>query len=413
MTLRLAAFLAAAAAAALPAQQPDRVRTALAQLQSENAATLELQSSICEIPAPPFGEGRRAAEFKRRLEEAGLRDVRVDSIGNVIGEWPGTSADQTAVVLSAHLDTVFPESTDVRVRREGGRLLGPGIQDDCRGLAALIMVARVLGRNQLRAPRSILFVGTVGEEGAGNLRGVRYFFESGDYRRRVHAFISVDHVGLKLTRNSVGSHRYRVTFSGPGGHSYNAFGMPNPVHAAGRALARIAEIQVPADPKATFSAGVVRGGTTVNSIVASAGFDIDLRSVSPGALNALDAAFRAAVHQALEDERRRWPSSTVPLEVSIDTIGIRPAGAQPLSAPIVQAALATARQLGFTPEDSDASTDANIPMSLGVPALAIGHGGRGEGEHTLGEWYEDGERGWLGPQWVLLLAITLAGLQPR
>lgn len=392
----------------LAAQEPDaRTRAALDQLRTDNAWTIEQQISICEIPAPPFNEGRRAAEFARRLEAAGLRNVRIDSVGNVIGERPGRGRDSSVVILSGHLDTVFPESTDVRVRREGGRLLGPGIMDDCRGLAVLEHVARVMTRHDIAADRTILFVGTVGEEGAGNLRGVRHLF-AGELARRTAAFISVDLEDFKLTRTAVGSHRYRVTFRGPGGHSYIAFGMPNPVHAAGRALARIAEIRTPSEPKTTFSAGIVRGGTSVNAIALSAGFDIDLRSVSPADLAVLDSAVRRAVADARDDERRRWPNSTVPLDVTIDTIGIRPAGAQPLSAPIVQAAIAAARRLGVTTEDDEASTDANLPMSLGIPSLAIGAGGRGGGEHSLAEWYEDGDRGWLGPQWALLLTLALA-----
>jgi acetylornithine deacetylase/succinyl-diaminopimelate desuccinylase-like protein len=378
-------------------------------MRTDNAWTLDEQESICEIPAPPFGEAKRAAEFRRRLVALGLRDARIDAEGNVIARRRGSGRGPT-VILSGHLDTVFPETTDVTVTREGTLMKGPGIGDDCRGLAVLLAVARALEGAGVQTQGDILFVGTVGEEGAGNLRGVRHLFTK-ELKDSVDYFISVDGTGFGTTSRAVGSHRYRVTYEGPGGHSYGAFGMPNPAHALGRAIAGIAELRVPLDPKTTFSVGVLEGGTSVNSIPAAAAMDVDLRSESSVALDSLDAGFRAALQRALEAEHARWPESRVRLRVRIDTIGIRPAGAQPDTARIVRAAVDAARALGVTSELGAGSTDANLPMSLGIPAITIDGGGEGRGSHSLAEQYDDGERGWLGPQWAALVTLALVGVR--
>jgi acetylornithine deacetylase/succinyl-diaminopimelate desuccinylase-like protein len=414
MTLRLlvAILVLAPAARAQGVRAPldhPRVRAGLEALRADNAWTLEQQVSLCEIPAPPFGEAARAAEYQRRLEATGLTNVRIDGEGNVIATRRGTGNGET-VVLSAHLDTVFPEGTDVRVTRDGTLLKGPGIGDDCRGLAVVLAVARALERAQLRTRGDVLIVGTVGEEGPGNLRGVRHLFEK-EFPGRINHFISVDGTGLGLTTAAVGSNRYRVTYRGPGGHSYGAFGMPNPIHALGRAMAKIADFPVPDRPKTTFNVGVLDGGTSVNSISATGVMDVDMRSESAAALDTIDRRFRRALAQALDEEHARWPRSPVRLTVEIDTIGIRPAGTQPDSAPIVRAALAAARALGFTTHPSASSTDANVPIALGIPAITIDGGGRGQGAHSLGETYDDGEKGWQGPQWALLITVMLAGIR--
>lgn len=386
------------------------VRRALQTLRADNSWTLDQMVAICEIPAPPFGEARRAADFRRRLAALGLVNVRIDSVGNVIAERPGRSGGP-GVVVSGHLDTVFPESTNVRVRRSGTRFDGPGIGDNCRGLAIVLAVARAMNNANLATDATVYFVGTVGEEGAGNLRGVRHLFAR-ELAGRVSAFISIDDgAGTDVTTRAVGSNRYRVTFRGPGGHSYNDFGMPNPMHALGRAIAKIGELRVPDAPRTTFSVGIVSGGTTVNAITAAAQFDVDLRSELPAALAELDAGFRRAVAAALEEERARWPASRSGLTVSIDTIGIRPAGTQSDEAPIVRAVLEAGRALGFSPRTAASSTDANVPLSLGIPALAIGYGGTGGGAHSLAEWYDDGDDGYVGAQWALLLVAVLAGGQ--
>jgi len=393
----------------VPAQQA-RVRAALDVIRRDNAWTLEQQVSICEIPAPPFNEGVRAAEFVRRLEALGLSDVRIDAEGNVIAVRPG-SGGGPSVMISGHLDTVFPEGTDVSVRREGTRFSGPGIGDDCRGLAVLLAIVRAFEEADLQTRGTVYFVGTVGEEGAGNLRGVRHLFTKEFPNREIDYFISVDGTGYGTTSGAVGSHRYRVSYVGPGGHSYGAFGMPNPLHALGRAIAGIADVQVPATPRTTFSVGIVRGGTSVNSISADGSMDIDMRSTSLDALRALDAQVMRVLHDALAAEHARWPDSDVRLQLKIDTIGIRPAGSQPNDAPIVRASLAAARALGLTSTTGSSSTDANLPMSLGIPAITIDGGGEGANAHALDEWYDDGAEGWKGPQWAALLVATLAGVR--
>ncbi len=414
-SLAIAAILAALPAAGTPAQKsdaasiPGALRPALEAAKSNNPWLLEQQVSICEIPAPPFKESARAEELKHRFEALGLVNVRIDGEGNVIGERPGSGRGPT-VVLSGHLDTVFPEGTDVQVEREGTRLTAPGIADDCRGLAVILGVARALADTKVKTPGTILFVGTVGEEGAGNLRGVRYLFEK-ELRGKVDYFISVDGAGLGVTSRAVGSHRYRVHFAGPGGHSYGAFGMPNPIHAMGRAIALIDEIEVPRDPKTTFNVGIVRGGTSVNSIAAEASMDVDLRSESPEALATLDQKFHAALDSALAAERNRWSGSSAPLAMVMDTIGIRPTGAQSDSARIVRVAVNAGKALGFSPRTGASSTDSNIPISLGIPAITIDGGGSSRGAHSPDEWYDDGSDGYLGPQWALLVATTLAGVK--
>ena len=380
----------------------------LESLRSTNEWTLGQQVAICEIPAPPFAEAARARDFSERLRAAGLTDVRTDTAGNVIARRPGTGNGPT-LVLAAHLDTVFPESTDVRVRRTGTRFEGPGIADDCRGLAILLAVARGLEQSRIRTAGTILFVGTVGEEGLGNLRGVRNLFhEMGD---GIDAFITVDASGHTVAHQAVGSMRYRVRVSGPGGHSWSDFGTPSAAHALGRAVAALADLQVPASPRTTFNAGVVRGGTSINAIAAEASFDLDLRSISPEALAELDGRARTAIRQAVAAEEARWPESKVRLELSIDTLGVRPAGMLADTARLVRVANGSARALGISPQPAAISSDANLPLSLGVPALALGIGGTSRGEHSLEESYDDGPDGWRAVQWAALVALSYVGLR--
>ena len=385
------------------------VRVAMDSVRSWNEWTLRQQIELNEIEAPPFKEEKRAADFKRRLEQLGLTNVRIDAEGNVIGERKGVG-NGPLVVISGHLDTVFPEGTNVKVRREGTRLSAPGIGDDARGLAVVLAVLRSMQEAQIRTNGTILFIGTVGEEGAGNLRGVRHLFGK-ELKDSIDYFISVDGTQFTVTNAAVGSHRYRASFIGPGGHSYGAFGMPNPIHAMGRAIAAIGDVQVPTQPKTTFNVGVVSGGTSVNSISASGVMDIDLRSESQQSLDSLDAKVRSALAAALAAENARWPRSSVKLTLKIDTIGIRPAGAQPNNAPIVEVALREARQLQVVSSTVASSTDSNIPISLGIPAITIDGGGRGGGAHALEEFYDDGRDGYKGPQWALLIVTALAGVR--
>ncbi|MFN2315128.1 MAG: M20/M25/M40 family metallo-hydrolase [Gemmatimonadales bacterium] len=405
------------AAAPLTAQTPTAplqhpaIARAMELMRADNAWTVDQQSSLCEIPAPPFKEAVRAEEYRRRLAAFGLQNVRIDTEGNVIADRPGTGGGPR-VLISAHLDTVFPEETDVTVTRTGTRLDGPGISDDCRGLTVLLQLAKAMHAAGVQTTGDIIFVGTVGEEGPGNLRGVRHLFDA-QSAGRIDYFISVDGSGFGVTSGAVGSHRYTVTYEGPGGHSYGAFGMPNPIHALGRAMAKFADFQVPATPRTTFNVGVISGGTSVNSIAFSASMDVDMRSESQEELDRLDAQLRSALEEARQEEIARWPNSQRPLELKIEEIGKRPAGQQPDTAHIVRTALAAAAALGQSPRPGASSTDSNIPISLGVPAVTIRGGGRAGDAHSLNEWYDDGPDGWLGPQNALLLVVMLAGLAPQ
>ena len=391
---------------AVPRDNP-AIAAALRSLQSTNAWTLEQQVSICEIPAPPFKEAVRGAEMKRRFESLGLSEVHVDDEGNVIGTYAGTGAGPT-VVLAGHLDTVFPEGTDVKVTRDGTRMKGPGIGDDCRGLATLLAVARAMASAKVATVGTILFVANVGEEGPGNLRGTRFLFRSPP--RKIDYFISVDGTGLGLTTGGVGSHRYKVEFQGPGGHSYGAFGMPSPIHAMGRAIARISDFQVPKAPKTTFNVGIVSGGTSVNTISPLGAMEVDLRSESPQELAAVDAKLKVAVQAAMDEENARWPASTAKVSVKWTDLGVRPASPVNDTTRIARVALAAGKSLGFDAPTGASSTDANHPMSLGVPAITIDGGGSGRGAHSLGESYDDGAEGFKGPQWALLIVTMLAGV---
>jgi acetylornithine deacetylase/succinyl-diaminopimelate desuccinylase-like protein len=388
-----------------------KVRAALELLKTDNAWTVQQQIELTQIPSPPFKESARAAEYKKRLEAVGLRNVRIDSIGNVIAERRGAGNGPT-VVIAGHLDTVFPEGTSVTVKRDGTKLSAPGIGDDDRGLAVVLAVARAFEKTGIQTNRTVYFVGNVGEEGPGNLRGTRYLFAK-ELKGKIDYFISVDGTGLDVASRAVGSYRYRVTYKGPGGHSYGAFGIPNPIHAMGRAIAGIADVQVPTTPKTTFNVGIVQGGTSVNSISGEASMEVDMRSEDAASLAAVDAKVQKILRDALNAENARWTgprAAAAKLSLVVDTMGIRPTGGQADSAPIVQTAIAAGKSLGFTVTTQASSTDANIPISLGVPGIRLGGGGRGEGAHSLGESYDDGPNGWLGPQWALLVVTSLAGI---
>ncbi|HET7632324.1 MAG TPA: M20/M25/M40 family metallo-hydrolase [Gemmatimonadaceae bacterium] len=398
-------------AAPLRAQSPGQfLAPVLSTIQADQAWTLAQQRSICEIAAQPFHESARAQEMQRRLEALGLQ-ARIDAVGNVIAERPGTGRGPT-VVLAGHLDTVFPEGTDVKVTQKDGRLYGPGIGDDCRGLATVLTVARAYQQHGVQTTGRVIFVADVGEEGAGNLRGMHQLFEK-EYAGQIDYFISVDGTGHGIASRAVGSHRYHVTYHGPGGHSYGAFGIPNPIHALGRAIGAIADLQVPSNPKTTFNVGVISGGTSVNSISASGSMDIDMRSESAAELGKLDAKVRGILARALEAENARWPGTRARLTMTIDTIGIRPTGAQSDTAKIVRTAVEAAAALGFSTRTGASSTDANIPISMGIPGIRIGGGGLGGGAHSLGEWYEDTADSYLGPQWAALIVGRLAGATVR
>jgi tripeptide aminopeptidase len=417
MRARLITFLVLSTIAAVPdanAQQgPDigarlmqdaAVRAALAAARADEARTLEEQVRICEIAAPPFKEAARAKFYADAFRASGLTNVRIDREGNVLGERRGRAA-RPHLVFTAHLDTVFPEGTDVTVTRAGSIMKGPGIGDDCRGLAVILAVIRALNTAGVTTPGTITFVGTVGEEGLGDLRGVKALFTD-TLKGQVDRFVSVDGTGLGISHIAVGSHRYRVTFRGPGGHSYGSFGIANPVHALGRAIASFADLQVPADPKTTFNVGRVGGGTSVNAIAFEAWMEIDMRSADPAALQALDASFQKAVDAAVVAENKRW-NDNGRVTVEKQLVGNRPAGRTEASSPIVEAALSVSKALGLISRLDEGSTDSNIPMSLGIPAITVDGGGRGTGAHALEETF-DVTDSWQGTQRALLLAIALA-----
>jgi tripeptide aminopeptidase len=380
------------------------VRAAVSAARTEEARTVEDQIRLCEIAAPPFKEAARARAYADAFRAAGLTNVRIDAEGNVLGERRGRTT-RPHLVFSAHLDTVFPEDTNVAVTREGNVLKGPGIGDDCRGLAVLLAVVRAMNSANVVTPGTITFVGTVGEEGLGDLRGVKALFNE-TLKGQIDRFVSVDGTGLGISHVAVGSLRYRVTFKGPGGHSYGSFGIANPVHALGRAIAAMADLQVPADPKTTFNVGRIGGGTSINAIAFEAWMEVDMRSVDPAALQALDASFHKAVDGALTAENRRW-NDNGRITMDKQLVGNRPAGSTPADAPIVEAALSVSKALALTSRLDEGSTDSNIPMSLGIPAITIDGGGRGTGAHALEETFDTTDS-WQGTQRAVLLAIALA-----
>jgi tripeptide aminopeptidase len=384
-------------------EQP-AIRSALDAVKANEPELIRDQIRICQIPAPPLHEGARAAAMKIAFEQAGLSNVRVDRVGNVLGDWPGVAV-KPHVVVAAHLDTVFPEGTEIRITRDGSRLRGPGIGDDCRGLAVLLAIARTMAGRHLQVHGSVTFVADVGEEGLGDLRGVRELFTT-TLKGAVDRFVSIDGAGLFLTTGGVGSRRYRVTFSGPGGHSYATFGMPNPIHAMGRAIEKIAELHVPTQPKTTFSVGRVGGGTSVNAIPAECWMEVDLRSVSTTELASLSEKFERTIDAAVREENARW-TSTERVRAKTELVGDRPAGRTSADSLIVQRARRAARTLGVSLPENESSTDANIPMQLGIPAVTIGAGGGGSGQHTVGETFDTTDS-WRGTQFAFLFVLALA-----
>ncbi len=380
------------------------VRAAMDAAKRNEAETLDLQARLCEIAAPPYKEEVRGLELKRRFEQLGLREVRIDKAGNVIGVRPGKAAHPN-LVFSAHLDTVFPEGTNVKVTREGAVMKGPGIGDDCRGLAVMLAVIRALNEAHVETAGTITFVADVGEEGLGDLRGMKsLFFDS--LKGQIDKFISVDGTGLGITHIGVGSNRYKVTFKGPGGHSYGAFGMANPIQAMGRAIGKIDAIQVPRQPKTTFNVGRVGGGTSINAIPFDAWMEVDMRSADPAALKEVDTKFHAAITQAVNEENARW-NNRGPVSASAELVGVRPAGQTAKESAIVQTAMAVSRAMQIEEVLREGSTDSNVPMNLNIPAITISGGGTGTGAHSLNETF-DGTDSWRGTQRAVLLAVALA-----
>jgi len=401
----------------------ERIRAARQHLERTDEVTLARQAAVSAIPAPTGAEGRRAAHVAELFRDVGLQDVLIDAVGNVHG-WMGRNggrADVEAqhaaplhapVVLSAHLDTVFGPEVNVAVERRGQRLEGPGISDNARGLAALVAVAEALVAARVPITRPLLFAATVGEEGSGDLRGVKYLLngnrETGD--GKPVAFIALDGAGLeRVVHRALGSKRYRLTFRGPGGHSWAAFGVANPANAVGRATALLADLPASKAPRTTCAVVRLGGGTGLNSIPQEAWLDLDLRSEDPKALAQLDVTVGAALDRALDDENRRRASGTPPLRLERQPVGDRPSGVTPRTHPLVQAAVAANRVLGRDAELASASTDANVPIALGIPAIALGAGGKAGDAHLATEWYENTE-GALGLVRALLVTAAMAGV---
>jgi acetylornithine deacetylase/succinyl-diaminopimelate desuccinylase-like protein len=380
---------------------------ALEDIKADDDRAFAEQKRITEIPAPPYKESQRAHYFLKRFVELGFKDASIDSEGNVIALRRGSGGGRPKLVVSAHLDTVFPEGTDVTVKEQDGVILAPGIGDDSRGLAALLSLIKALNANGIVTVGDLLFVGTVGEEELGNLRGVKALFRD---HLDIDGFISIDGLGVaKIVNQGTGSHRYQMIFRGPGGHSFQEFGLPSAIHAMGRAIAKISDLQTPSDPKTTFTVGTVSGGTSVNAIAAEAKMAVDMRSDSTEELLKLEARLLDLVKQAVVEENARWNSDKLSVEIKL--IGDRPAGIVALDSPMMQATQRAVTAIAQGPRITFAgsSTDSNLAMSLGIPAVTMGGGGEGGNWHSRNEWYKPVDA-WLGPQSALLTALVLAGL---
>ena len=366
------------------------------------------QVKLNEIPAPEFGEAARGEFLKKLFEAAGLK-VRTDKIGNVIGERPG-AAGKEVVLLVAHLDTVFPAGTDVRVKQSGTRLDGPGISDNGAGLAAMVGLSKALAESRLRTTKTIVLAGDVGEEGEGNLRGIRALVES--YNSRLAAVIAVDGASTDhITTQGIASRRFEVSITGPGGHSWSDFGAPNPITALARGIVKYSSVRVPDEPRSSYNFGVLEGGTSINSIPTRAAVKIDLRSEDETELTQLEAALRDAMQTGVREELSANQSPMDTFELNFRSLGARPAGKLRDDSPLLETIRNVDRYLGNRSRLERSSTDANIPLSLGIPAVALGGGGRGGGSHTPAEWYDpDGRE--LGLKRLLLTTLALAGVQP-
>ena len=346
--------------------------------------------SITEIASPPFKESRRADAMLARFRALGLSDVEKDTEGNVLGVRRGTRGSGPMLAVCAHLDTVFPEGTDVHVKRQGTRLSAPGIGDNSRSLAVVLAMIRALNEAHVQTASDILFVADVGEEGTGDLRGVKYLLKEGRYKGRVGQFISIDGSGHgdDIVTGAVGSRRYRVTFTGPGGHSFGAFGLVSPAFAMADAMKRLGAVRVPETPKTTFNVGVVGGGTSVNSIPNAMWMEVDMRSESPVELEKLETAFLALVKESAAAENKARSTTEGVVNADVKLIGARPSGQTKSDAAIVQIAAASVRAAGLTPTFSYSSTDANLPISLGIPAIRLQSGGTSDHAHALDEWID-------------------------
>jgi acetylornithine deacetylase/succinyl-diaminopimelate desuccinylase-like protein len=385
-----------------------KVQAARKQLRATDQETIADMLALVAIPAPPFGEAARGEWVAAKLRDLGLK-VTIDDVGNVMAE-SGADRKGAPVIVSAHLDTIFPPETEIEVRRSGNRIAAPGIADNCRGLAALLAIARVLRHAQIETALPIVYVATVGEEGVGDLRGVKHLFRPGSRFRKATAFISLDGTGQRrIVYRAIGSRRLRVTVTGPGGHSWADWGLVNPVHALGLAIGAIAQYDVPRQPRTAVTVARIGGGTSVNAIPAQAWAEIDIRSEAAGPLADAETVVHTAIEEAIAAVNHGRKRGTPPLQLDVRVIGDRPSGEVSIHTPVVRAARAATRLLGDAPELVSSSTDANIPIALGIPAIAIGAGGESGGTHTLDEWYENTE-GAQGIERALLIVLETAGV---
>lgn len=384
--------------------RPD-VAAARAWIEAQDAATLRLQRTISGIPSPPFNETARAAFIAEEMRTIGLADVHSDEIGNVFARYG--DQDGSAIVVCSHLDTVFPIDTRVETSEDGARIHGPGIGDNARGLAALLTLAEALVRHRVKTP-PVLFMASVGEEGEGDLRGVKHFFgpSSTQHPAPITGFIALDGPGLdRIVHRALGSRRLRGTFRGPGGHSWAAFGVANPAHAVGVATAKIGEIPLPASPRAALSVVRIGGGQSLNTIPDEAWLELDIRAEADAVLDELYNEAVSAMHRAAELVSRRRSSGTPALTVELTSLGERPSGTTAEESPLVQASIAATRAVGGSPALATASTDANVAISRGIPGVALGAGGKGGDAHLLSEWYENAN----GPAGIVRCLLTVLG----
>ncbi|ALK99705.2 peptidase M20 [Massilia sp. WG5] len=404
------------AQASNPAAEVERIvsspafKAAAATLDKEHGRIVEDGIKLAEIPSPPLKEAARARVYEKMFREAGLADVKMDEEGNVLGVRKGAHGDGKFVVVSAHMDTVFPAGTDVKVKREGNKLRAPGIGDDTMSLSVLLGFVRAMNAAHIQTRDDILFVGTVGEEGPGNLRGVRYLFTKGQYKDHIKSFFSVESADVATVTNAgVGSKRYHVSFNGPGGHSFGAFGLVNPMFALGQAATEFSRIQVPASPKTTYSIGLIGGGTSVNSIPVSGWMDVDMRSESVTELKRVEDRLLKIVQEAADGENFARSTKEGKITVDAKLTGDRPAGRVEVDTPFVQSAKAAIEAGGYKFATKSSSTDSNMPMSLGIPALTIGRMGPDKfgRMHSLDEWI-DVEKGPMVKAMTTCLSIILA-----
>jgi acetylornithine deacetylase/succinyl-diaminopimelate desuccinylase-like protein len=378
------------------------------ELAARDEAIVAQQITVSEIAAPTGEEHERASWVAGRYRALGLCDITIDDAGNVIGCRRGASADEAPVVICAHLDTVFPRETTVRVQRDGARLVGPGIGDNGRGLAAMLALAETIDGSRLRTRAPVTFVATTGEEGNGDLRGAKRVFA--EHASGARAAIALDGAGdERIVHRALGSRRYRIGFHGVGGHSWTSFGVPNAVHAAAIATTKLARLPLPPEPRTTLSVGRIGGGISVNAIPDEGWLEVDLRSTSSTLLERFDREVRAAVRAAEQEENDRRVRGAPPLAATVTVIGDRPSGETPADHPLVVLAMEATRLIGRDPELATASTDANVPISRGIPAIAIGAGGRGGDAHTAAEWFDNTD-GPLGIARALAVVVGAAGL---